>query len=342
MTRFLDRAEDVASFAKNQGPQSLRIDALTAEGRRSLYTADFLIRQTNGSYVLAETKGRRDPDVAGKARAAAEWCKAASTSKAKWEYLYVSEDIFKAFSGDSVAELLRTCRPTLKKLIEEATSPQMALPLGETDREDSSRVVYEFIAEEELGALPLRARKGIQEAALLLDYMATKQKVSFAPVFQPLLGPIDAAAEALLLDRLLDAVPSEKDEINDFFSPDLSGEKKKHRDFLANQSSLLRRFLINRSPIMPTGVLRFCLDYAEKDEEAPGGVLTLVRERFADLASSDLRDSLAATYAFRNNFIAHEKEQLSDRQRAEEGLRLWVHTLRELHEITKREPVRAD
>ena len=59
MTRFLDRAEDVAAFAKNQGPQSLRIDALTAEGRRALYTADFLIRRSNGNYVLAETKGTK-------------------------------------------------------------------------------------------------------------------------------------------------------------------------------------------------------------------------------------------------------------------------------------------
>src|SRR4051794_10904595 len=147
MTRFLDRAEDVAAFAKNQGPQCLRIDALTAEGRRSLYTADFLIRRKNGSYLLAETKGRRDPDVAGKARAAVEWCKAASTDKVKWEYLYVSEDVFKQFAGDSLAELVRTCRPTLKKLIEEASSPQIALPLVQGDAEQSSRAVYEFISE---------------------------------------------------------------------------------------------------------------------------------------------------------------------------------------------------
>jgi type III restriction enzyme len=59
MTRFLHRADDVAAFAKNQGPQCLRVDALSAEGRRSLYTADFLIRRSNGNYLLVETKGRR-------------------------------------------------------------------------------------------------------------------------------------------------------------------------------------------------------------------------------------------------------------------------------------------
>ena len=334
MTQFLDRASDVIAFAKNQGPQALRVDALTAEGRRSLYTPDFLIRLSSHSYLLAETKGRRDSDVAGKARAAAEWCKAASTSKVKWEYLYVAEEVFKSFSGDSVAELLRTCRPTLKKLIEEAGSPQMALPLAQAEIEDSSRAVYEFIDEKRLAALPLRARKGIQEASLLFDYMAKKEKVSFAPTFQPLLGPIDAAAEAVLLNRLLEDVPTGQTEISEFFEPDLGAEKKKHRDYLENQCSLLRRFLVNRSPIMPTGVLRFCLDYARKEQPAPEGVLTAVRSRFGDLADSDLRGLLAETYAFRNDFIAHEKKQLLDRKTAEEGLRLWVTTIERLYGLT--------
>lgn len=339
MTRFLDRAEDVASFAKNQGPQCLRIDALTAEGRRSLYAADFLIRRSDGNYLLAETKGRRDPDVAGKARAAAEWCKAASTSKVKWEYLYVSEDVFKEFAGDSVDELLRTCRPTLKKLLEEADSPQLSLPIGQADSEESARVVYEFISEDDLGSLPLRARKGIQDAALLFNYMAKKQKMSFSPVFQPLLGPLDAAAEVVLLERLEPALPEESEEQAAFFSPDLSAEKKKHQNFLENQASLLRRFLVHRSPIMPVGLLRFCLDYAGKDEEAPEGVLAAVRERFADLPESDLPVLLGEVYDFRNTYIAHAKAELTDRKEAEDGLRRWIETALRLNELSARQPL---
>ncbi len=330
MTRFLDHADDVASFAKNQGPQCLRIDALTAEGRRSLYAADFLIRRTNGSYVLAETKGRPDPDVAGKARAAAEWCKAASTSKVKWEYLYVSEDIFKQFAGDSVVELLRTCRPTLKKLLEEAGSAQMALPLGQTDTEEFNRTVYEFISEDDLGSLPLRARKGIQEAVLLFDYMAKKKKVSFSPVFQPLLGPLDAIAEAILLDRLEPELPEESEEQDGFFSPNLSAEKKKHREFLENQVSLLRRFLVHRSPIMPIGVLRFCLQYAAKDDKAPDGILAAVRKRFSNLAETGLGELLGGVYEFRNTYVAHSKDELDDRVKAEEALRQWIDAIHKL------------
>ena len=337
MTRFLDRAEDVASFAKNQGPQCLRIDALTAEGRRSLYAADFLIRCTNGNYLLAETKGRRDPDVAGKARAAVEWCKAASTSKVKWEYLYVSEDVFKQFAGDSVAELLRTCRPTLKRLLKEATSAQLALPLGQTDTEEATRAVRGFISEDDLGSLPLRARKGIQEAVLLFDYMA-KKKVSLSPVFQPLLGPLDTGAEVILLRRLEPTLPEEAAAQAAFFSPDLSAGKKKHQTFLENQASLLKRFLVHRSPIMPTGLLRFCIEYAGKDEEAPEGVLAAVRERFADLAESDLPVLLGEVYDFRNTYVAHAREDLTDRELAEKSLRRWIETAIRLDELSAPSP----
>jgi type III restriction enzyme len=332
MTRFLDNAEDVMAFAKNQGPQCLRIDALTADGRRSLYMPDFLVRRSNRSYVLAETKGRRDADVAGKARAAAEWCKAASSSKVKWEYLYVSEDVFKQFGGNTIDELLRTCRPTLKKLIEEATSSQLALPLGPTDAEEPTAASLRFITDDDLTSLPLRARKGIQEAILLFDYMAKKQNVSFSPVFQPLLGPLDALAEQILLNRLESFVPEEPEEQTTFFAPDLEGEKKKHREFLETQSSLLRRFLVNRSPIMPIGVLRFCIDYAAKDAKAPEGVLTVVREQFADLSESGLGDSLQHVYEFRNVYVAHSKDELDDAPRAEEALRQWVALIKELNE----------
>ena len=39
---------------------------------------------------------------------------------------------------------------------------------------------------------------------------------------------------------------------------------------------------------MPVGLLRFCIDYAQKDQPAPAGVLTAVREQFPDLSESDL------------------------------------------------------
>ena len=63
-------APDVAAFAKNAGPQCLRIDYLAAGGRIAFYTPDFFIRIKKGTLYLVETKGREDKDVPRKARAA--------------------------------------------------------------------------------------------------------------------------------------------------------------------------------------------------------------------------------------------------------------------------------
>ncbi|MCZ7601035.1 MAG: hypothetical protein M5U09_29375 [Gammaproteobacteria bacterium] len=72
-----DRASDVAAFAKNAGPQALRIDYLAAGQRLAFYRPDFFVRLADGQYLLVETKGRVDQDVPLKARAAVAWCQSA-------------------------------------------------------------------------------------------------------------------------------------------------------------------------------------------------------------------------------------------------------------------------
>ncbi len=77
------KASDLAAFAKNAGPQCLRVDYLSDGARLAFYTPDFFVRIDSGSYYLVETKGQVDRDVPVKARAAVEWCKAASTKQVK-------------------------------------------------------------------------------------------------------------------------------------------------------------------------------------------------------------------------------------------------------------------
>lgn len=86
-TKFLDKAPDVAAFAKNAGPQAVRVDDLTADHRLAFYTPDFFVRSSDGDYYLVETKGRQDQDVPRKASAAIEWCKTGSRSGTRWHYL---------------------------------------------------------------------------------------------------------------------------------------------------------------------------------------------------------------------------------------------------------------
>ncbi|MCG6534622.1 MAG: hypothetical protein L7F78_08035, partial [Syntrophales bacterium LBB04] len=74
-----DHPPDLAAPCKHAGPQALRISYQTEVGHLSLYTPDFLVRLSGGACLPVETKGREDKDDPAKARAAAAWCRAAST-----------------------------------------------------------------------------------------------------------------------------------------------------------------------------------------------------------------------------------------------------------------------
>lgn len=324
MTHFLDKAPDVAVFAKNAGPQALRIDFVTVEGRRAVYIPDFLVRTSAADHLLIETKGRADRDVPSRVRAAVEWCKAASTKSARWDYLYVPQDLFARVRGDSIDELARTCAPARAQLIKDADSPQLALPL--TPAESRERAA-EFIDKESLESLPLRYRSGIEQAVTLFSFLEKKQGISFAPVFTPLLGPIDHAAESLILARLLPSVPVAAAEQKDFFDPDLG----KSAQFLSERARSLKRLLVFRSPIMPTGLLIFCLDYAAHASKPLSGIFQAIRDHFHDLCETDLKDSVQETYDFRNRYIAHEKDLLTSGATAKDALHSWIRAMHRIY-----------
>jgi type III restriction enzyme len=332
MNQFLDHASDVAAFAKNQGPQALRIDCLSKDGVRSLYTADFIIRRGDGHYYLAETKGTgfaRDPAVAAKAKAAQEWCRAASTAACRWEYLYIPQQVFEAFAGDEVSSLAGACKPSLVRLLRDAASPQLTFDVG---ADESRSQVEAFMDPHAYAALPSADRVAIRQAIQLFDFMSGKPDALLAPVFQPLLGRIDHAAEAVLLARLGPDVPSEQTEREAFF--DVSEQK-----FLAERCRTLKRLLVTRSPIMPTGVLLFCMEYAAKPKHDAAGILQAVVVRFSDLAATDLAAAVKRQYDFRNEYIAHEKrEPLRSVEAARSALGVWTDVLRQLRAVTPPSP----
>ena len=128
MTNFLDAAPDLAAFAKNAGPQALRIDYLTADQRLAFYTPDFFVRNGDGSYALIETKGRQDIDVPRKASAAMEWCKTASKTGIKWQYVFTPQNVMEGVTGNRLDDLVRACAPALQNLLSETTkAPELPL-----------------------------------------------------------------------------------------------------------------------------------------------------------------------------------------------------------------------
>jgi type III restriction enzyme len=205
------------------------------------------------------------------------------------------------------------------------------LNLEATDEAQLAEQVRDFVAPETFGMLPSRFRKAVEHAVALFHFHENKATVSFAPVFQPLLGPIDHAAEALMLGRLSGDVPSETAAQKDFFAPDMARAKKAQLEFLRERARSLKRLLVHRSPLMPTGLLLFCLEYAAKDQEALPGVFASVRQRFYPLARTALVELLTKFYAFRNTYVAHAKAELTDPGKTREALCVWVETLAALH-----------
>lgn len=323
LTHWVDSAGDVAAFCKNAGPQCLRIDYLAAGGRLAFYTPDFLVRKKDGHYLLVETKGREDRDVPAKARAAIAWCKSASTKAVKWEYLYVPQGVFDRFDGSKIEELARACEPALKALLEEAETAQPLLPFEQAEEAAAPAGMEEFIPPDALKALPSNTSAMVCQAVQLFRFFENKPGLLLSPVFTPLLGPIDKAAEDLVFDRLIDSLPKEETAQRGFFAPymKVGGGRAK---FLQENGQRLRKLLVYKSAISPTGALQFCLQYAESPADGVTGVFKAIRQGFLDLRGKGLSKLLAEVYGFRNTYVAHQEKELKVVAEAREALKKWI------------------
>ncbi|MCK4961736.1 MAG: hypothetical protein KAS19_04585, partial [Anaerolineales bacterium] len=322
MSQFLDHAPDVKAFCKNAGPQALRIDYLSQKGRLALYTPDFMARLNRKEYVLIETKGREDRDVSLKARAAVAWCEAASQEREKWTYLYVPQAVFEDLTDNKLKILVQMCKPSLQHLLNETMSPQLSLPFGEPEPEGESQISA-FLSINSFKELPSRYQKAVEQAVALYHFLKNKDDVSFAPVFTPLLGPLDEAARGMILRELKDYVPADRSEQNAFFRPDLTALPTGEANFHKRRATNLERTLVDQNGLMPIGLLCWCLDYVQTTRRKIGGIFEVVRTRFADVSQTDLYSVIDAIYSFRNEYVAHQDRELSDPELVKQALIQW-------------------
>jgi type III restriction enzyme len=324
LARFVNQAPDVAAFAKNAGPQALRIDYLALGGRLAFYTPDFFVRTTSGVNYLVETKGRADRDVPRKARAAVAWCEAASKSGSEWRYLYVTENTFGILSGETVESLERTSQPSLKDVLEEETlKAQMPLFAEVLAKEEKPEAV-EFVPSEWLAQLPTRYRAAVEQAIDLYRFLEKKPDVNFSPVFTPLLGSLDEAARGLLLRRLEPDLPARAPDQDRWFQPFAGrGDFRRYEDMAKN----LKKTIVFRNGISPLGLVRNCMDYALNDNTKLTGVFAVIKDKFQVKGGRDLLDRVTAINDFRNTYVAHQDKELTDGSLAEKQLRKWVEGL---------------
>ena len=323
-TKFLDKAPDVAAFAKNAGPQAVRIDYLTADHRLAFYTPDFFARDPEGTYFLIETKGRQDQDVPRKASAAIEWCKTASKSATRWHYVFVPQAIMEGLTSSRFADLTRACAPALQNLLSETTgAPELPL-FGEQAREKAQA----FYSEETLGKLTARERKAAEDAAELYRYFEKKgDGTNFAPAFNALLGPFDEAAKAVILKLLQGKMPAGRSDQENWFEPYMVKVDPHLRDRYQKVAKNLKRGLVFGNPHSVIGLLCACFDFALNNKIGLGGVFEAVRDSFRLPGSRKLLERLTAVNDFRNTYVAHQEKELNDKALAEHNLKHWVETL---------------
>jgi type III restriction enzyme len=364
---FLDYAEDVAAFAKNAGPQKLALDYLRPDGHRALYAPDFIIRLTSGHYVLAELKGRQDPNVPVKASAAVEWCKtasnviasAASSSRTKqspsskkeiasaqkarlamtgeqWQYLYVPYMLFQQSSAGTCQEMIRACQPALQELLNEFKTGQIALPLEEASaRQQADDFFTQLLRDAGMTTAPEPVADTFRQAAESLDHDIRAGYKSLGGGFQPLLEPLDRYALQIIASRLKSKIPADEQKRQAYFSPFLGALRGNEQRSLEKFQRYLRDNLVYARSNQKLATLLFCLEYANKLRWGAEGVWRDVAKLFAGNAFAALYADLEQVNTFRNTYIAHvETSALQDAEQARAAMMIWLRCIHRMIELT--------
>lgn len=105
--KFLESAEDVVAFAKLPEQFGFCIEYTDTLANIRNYYPDFVLRHTDGSQWLVETKGREDLDVQRKDEAARNWCdNATALTKTTWKYLKVPQKEFEKLQPSGFSDLV--------------------------------------------------------------------------------------------------------------------------------------------------------------------------------------------------------------------------------------------
>ena len=105
---FLENCPDVVSYVKNDFSLHFKLDYINADGDISNYYPDFVVKLTNGSVVVVETKGREDLDVPLKMQRLSQWCEDVNraTSGVDYDFVYVDQESFDVYKPQTFQQLL--------------------------------------------------------------------------------------------------------------------------------------------------------------------------------------------------------------------------------------------
>ncbi len=107
---FLERGEDVVSYAKNYFAVHFKIDYKNSDGNISDFYPDFLVKISNREIYILETKGREDIDDPLKITRLKQWVEDINRlqSKIKFNMLYVKQEDFEKYRPKNFGELVKS------------------------------------------------------------------------------------------------------------------------------------------------------------------------------------------------------------------------------------------
>jgi type III restriction enzyme len=333
---FLDECKDVVAFVKNAGPQKLMIDYLAISGRPALYWPDFVVRLKNGSHMVVETKGQTDAEAALQAKAAVEWCKTASKGGSDWSYVFLTTPLFESNNEFSMEALSRACLPKLNALLNTLKTKQAELPFDSTPEEVRRERADDFLGDLGISGLPPRTKTAVEQAVSILAFDKRMGHSQFGPAFQALLEPWENLCGALAKQELMPYVPSGRDEQKYYFEPYMDNLPGGLQSELRKHTINLRKNLMFDAHNNRIGNLLFCMSLGESDRFRGyrlGGVWDDVVEAFSGMEYRELLPTLNAMNDFRNRFVVHLDEPLTDVEVAEQAMRLWVRGIVEMQAI---------
>ena len=106
--KFLEECPDVVSYAKNYYGVHFKLDYVNTDGDISNYYPDFIVKLTDGSVVVIETKGLADLDVPLKMQRLSQWCEDVNkiSSGVIYDFVFVDEESFRFYSPTTFQQLL--------------------------------------------------------------------------------------------------------------------------------------------------------------------------------------------------------------------------------------------
>jgi type III restriction enzyme len=109
---WLEKCDDVVSYAKNYFAVNFKLDYVNADGDISNYYPDFIVKLPDRRIVIVETKGQEDLDVPLKMARLKQWCEDVNKTQQSvvFDFVFVDQENFEKYAANRFQDLIKGFR----------------------------------------------------------------------------------------------------------------------------------------------------------------------------------------------------------------------------------------